>query len=184
MAERYMPEPAPSEYQQGYIEDEFWKIQSMFHYLIQGAFEVLYAEPDKYWDGMLCIADGTNWDPGCGRGLYYYDSGASTPGWQFIKTGCESAPVAVDDEYNFAGDAGYNSVNSTFGLLANDTYTGTTTISVISGITTGSDLIVNNDGSFSCICINSNYVDTFTYQVTDDNGTSNTATVTLNVSAA
>lgn len=29
-----------------------------------------YAEPDKYFDGMLVYADGTNWDPGSGEGIY------------------------------------------------------------------------------------------------------------------
>lgn len=33
-------------------------------------------EPDKLYDGLLIFADGTNFDPGSGRGFYgYYDAG-------------------------------------------------------------------------------------------------------------
>lgn len=30
----------------------------------------LHAEPDKYRDGMVVFADGTDWNPGSGRGAY------------------------------------------------------------------------------------------------------------------
>jgi hypothetical protein len=40
---------------------------------------VLNAEPDKPQVGQIVFADGTNWNPGSGRGLYYYDSS-----WVFI----------------------------------------------------------------------------------------------------
>lgn len=39
---------------------------------------VLYAEPAKLYEGLFAFADGTDWDPGSGRGLYQYVSGA----WQ------------------------------------------------------------------------------------------------------
>lgn len=37
-------------------------------------FTVHNTEPDKPRDGELYFADGSNWDPGNGRGLYIYDS--------------------------------------------------------------------------------------------------------------
>ena len=40
----------------------------------QATISVLNSPPDKPQVGMLGIADGTNWNPGSGRGLYYYDS--------------------------------------------------------------------------------------------------------------
>jgi hypothetical protein len=40
---------------------------------------VLTAEPSKPVEGQVVFADGTAWNPGSGRGLYYYDAG-----WQFI----------------------------------------------------------------------------------------------------
>jgi hypothetical protein len=39
-------------------------------------FTVLHVEPKKLKEGMLVFADGTNWDPGSGRGLYLYNDGA------------------------------------------------------------------------------------------------------------
>jgi hypothetical protein len=41
---------------------------------------VLTAAPAKPQIGQVIFADGTNWNPGSGRGLYYYDSG----GWVHI----------------------------------------------------------------------------------------------------
>lgn len=39
-------------------------------------FDVLRAEPLKPQDGQLAFADGTDWNPGGGAGLYQYVSGA------------------------------------------------------------------------------------------------------------
>ena len=35
--------------------------------------DVLHAEPDKVEEGMVRYADGTDWDPGWGKGPYVYD---------------------------------------------------------------------------------------------------------------
>ena len=35
--------------------------------------EETHAAPDKLLAGMVVWADGTNWDPGSGAGLYWYD---------------------------------------------------------------------------------------------------------------
>jgi len=37
---------------------------------------VLYAEPLKLYEGLFAFADGTEWDPGSGRGLYQYVLGS------------------------------------------------------------------------------------------------------------
>ena len=34
------------------------------------------AEPDKLYNGLVAYADGTNWNPGGGRGVYAYENGA------------------------------------------------------------------------------------------------------------
>ncbi len=40
----------------------------------------LNAAPAKYGDGMVIYADGTNWDPGSGEGVYcYYNAG-----WNYL----------------------------------------------------------------------------------------------------
>tara|TARA_R110002124_G_C8963958_1_gene514312 strand:+ start:3175 stop:3420 length:246 start_codon:yes stop_codon:yes gene_type:complete len=36
---------------------------------------VINAAPAKPQTGQIVFADGTNWNPSGGRGLYYYDSG-------------------------------------------------------------------------------------------------------------
>ena len=40
---------------------------------------VITEEPSKPVTGQIVFADGTAWNPGSGRGLYYYDAG-----WQSI----------------------------------------------------------------------------------------------------
>ncbi len=35
---------------------------------------VTHQEPERPRDGMIVFADGTDWDPGSGRGLYVFDS--------------------------------------------------------------------------------------------------------------
>lgn len=46
------------------------------------SYEVLHVEPGKKQADRvyLVFADGTDWDPGSGRGFYYYDSGT----WTFL----------------------------------------------------------------------------------------------------
>jgi hypothetical protein len=58
---------------------EVQRISNAFFISAQTTIPVLNAEPSKPQTGQLVLADGTNWNPGSGRGLYYYDSG-----WVFI----------------------------------------------------------------------------------------------------
>jgi hypothetical protein len=46
-------------------------------------FQKRNASPIRYRDGTVIYADGTNWDPGSGEGLYRYGGGA----WNFIEGG-------------------------------------------------------------------------------------------------
>ena len=34
------------------------------------------AVPDRLHNGLVVYADGTNWDPGSGRGVYAYENGS------------------------------------------------------------------------------------------------------------
>ncbi len=36
--------------------------------------EPQHVEPPRKYDGLFAFADGTDWDPGSGRGVYYWDS--------------------------------------------------------------------------------------------------------------
>lgn len=38
--------------------------------------QTLHAAPARVGDGMVVLADGTNWDPGSGAGFYGYYGGA------------------------------------------------------------------------------------------------------------
>ena len=42
----------------------------------------LHVEPDRPFHLQQVLADGTDWNPGSGRGLYFYDEGTAT--WKFI----------------------------------------------------------------------------------------------------
>lgn len=39
-------------------------------------FQVRHQAPIRVKEGLVAYADGTNWNPGAGRGLYEYKSGA------------------------------------------------------------------------------------------------------------
>lgn len=56
---------------------QFRMIRGMLTTLATGYLEETFAEPAKRYTGMLRLADGTEWDPGAGRGVYYYDEGDS-----------------------------------------------------------------------------------------------------------
>lgn len=38
--------------------------------------DTLYVAPSKPREGMIALADGTNWNPGSGAGFYGYHSGS------------------------------------------------------------------------------------------------------------
>jgi len=40
--------------------------------------KILYVEPIKPRDGMVVYADGTEWNPGSGEGIYGYINGSWT----------------------------------------------------------------------------------------------------------
>lgn len=70
----------PAEYDPLYLQEV---LQEIFKQLSSLAPEVLIlaplnVPPDKVTEGMVANADGTNWNPGGGAGLYQYLSGAWT----------------------------------------------------------------------------------------------------------
>lgn len=44
-------------------------------------FDELHVEPAKKENLLTVFADGTDWDPGSGRGLYFWDSAAGPAAW-------------------------------------------------------------------------------------------------------
>lgn len=74
----YTPEPTPAEVSSEYIYREFLRISAEFVQIAEGRyFAPLAAAPAKPREGMIVVADGTNWNPGAGKGAYEYRSG----GW-------------------------------------------------------------------------------------------------------
>ena len=63
-----------------WARDEFETLSRMFTTGQVVQFQVLHVEPERPRQGMVVFADGTNWDPSDGEGLYVYKSG----GWTFI----------------------------------------------------------------------------------------------------
>lgn len=63
-----------------YLREEFTKIEAALAAPRNIELPVLYAPPAKPRNGMLRNADGVNWNPGSGPGLYRYGGGA----WNFL----------------------------------------------------------------------------------------------------
>jgi hypothetical protein len=77
----YSPEPAPDANDFGAVVE--WITRELrrvgeFSTLVESGqwLEIRAVAPTKPREGMLAIADGTNWNPGSGKGLYEYRSGA------------------------------------------------------------------------------------------------------------
>lgn len=71
----YSPAPPPQE--QGhlarYLVDELNRLAALL--METTMLPEMHRAPEKPRTGMLVFADGTNWNPGSGRGVYVYDGG-------------------------------------------------------------------------------------------------------------
>lgn len=76
----FSPPPTDPEQLPSYLMTEFQKIWNYLLILNEGDFNETHVEPIKVYVGMVRYADGTDWDPSDGEGLYVYKSG----GWTFI----------------------------------------------------------------------------------------------------
>lgn len=60
---------------QGFLRSELLKIGAAIQALAAGKLEPTHVAPDKPRDGMVRLADGADWNPGLGAGVYcYYNS--------------------------------------------------------------------------------------------------------------
>lgn len=73
----YKAKTIPLEYDPLFFSNEFQEIAAKFseERLSLLGLEEHNGEPDKLFNGLMAYADGTNWDPGNGRGLYQYQNG-------------------------------------------------------------------------------------------------------------
>lgn len=75
----YYPEPVPvvdsSAQLAEWLRRELDRISQAIIFGKMQNVEFLDVEPARTWDGLTVGADGTNWDPGSGQGVYtYYNS--------------------------------------------------------------------------------------------------------------
>lgn len=73
----YAPTEPPNDPQQlrYYIKDELLKVGAVLQLLAAGHVEMTYAAPAKPRTGDIRLADGTQWNPGAGAGVYAYYGG-------------------------------------------------------------------------------------------------------------
>lgn len=78
----YQPGTPPSDPAQlpRYLQEEFIKIKAAIDAVAEGFDPVSYAAPAKPRKGMRRYADGTQWNPGSGEGLYRFNGSA----WVFL----------------------------------------------------------------------------------------------------
>lgn len=74
---RYTPSPPPTgvdEVTARWLEDQFRQVADALNDLLL-AKEVMAQPPARPLEGMIAMADGTNWNPGEGAGAYEYING-------------------------------------------------------------------------------------------------------------
>ena len=78
----YQPGDPPADLAQlqRYLREESLKVKAALDAVAEGFAPVVYAAPAKPRDGMYRNADGTQWNPGSGAGLYRYGAGK----WNFL----------------------------------------------------------------------------------------------------
>lgn len=72
----------PKEYSAGYQAELEKRVQETFEQNEVLQLVELHVVPNKLLHGRMYFADGADWDPGSGRGIYVYDS--SGPTWRFL----------------------------------------------------------------------------------------------------
>ena len=70
----YVPELPPENTElYRYLYNEFQRISAALSLLAEGHLDEVHIEPKKPRKGDIRLADGTNWNPGSGSGIYYYN---------------------------------------------------------------------------------------------------------------
>ncbi|MCS5550278.1 MAG: hypothetical protein NZ811_02050 [Gammaproteobacteria bacterium] len=80
MSIRYSPTPAPANPKDlpAYLSREFQRMSEVITNIADGNYDVTNVAPSKPRQGDVRFADGSNWNPGSGEGLYIY---LSTGSW-------------------------------------------------------------------------------------------------------
>lgn len=64
-----------------FLTDEHLRIAAAISLAGAGHLDILYAPPKKPRNGDSAYADGTSWNPGSGKGVYFYNGAV----WTLIK---------------------------------------------------------------------------------------------------
>lgn len=59
-----------------WLYDELQRIASEMYRPTASTYETLHVAPERPQEGMVATADGTDWNPGAGAGIYQYRAGA------------------------------------------------------------------------------------------------------------
>lgn len=65
-----------------YVQRELARVSIAMQLLADGQIEESTVAPAKPRHGMIRLADGTSWNPGSGRGIYWYDKNTAT--WKLL----------------------------------------------------------------------------------------------------
>lgn len=79
--EKYVPETAGPETDSvpkvlDFVQRELRRVSNSFEGTLSSELNELHVEPTKRRTGMIVLADGTDWNPGAGQGVYAYYNGA------------------------------------------------------------------------------------------------------------
>ena len=88
--------PRDSKSLQRFLQDEFKKIQNAVNAVALGHLDETHVAPAKPREGDIRLADGANWNPGSGSGMYFYQDSA----WNFLtspSSGSSSLWISVTD---------------------------------------------------------------------------------------
>lgn len=80
---RWTPNPSPSSNEKlsEYLFHELNRLSDILFNISVMRLEQTNVEPEKPRDGEIRYADGTNWNPGSGQGIYVYIDDGS-PAWE------------------------------------------------------------------------------------------------------
>ena len=73
----YVPDPYDGGSLELYLQQELQRLADILMPVIDGNIDVRHVAPDKPRNGLY-YADGTDWNPGSGRGLYRYDENTTS----------------------------------------------------------------------------------------------------------
>lgn len=58
-----------------YVQQELQRVNQAFILVLPATLQELHEEPQRPRTGLIALADGTDWNPGTGQGVYcYYNS--------------------------------------------------------------------------------------------------------------